>query len=822
MSSSLASVFGGPCIAAIVIVLAVGLASCGGGNTATGRAPLPGYQPDPSLYGVDADPSRLLDVGGEGDEVVRAAPDLVVLLLANGLGRVDADRLADLVGGQVVGQVPDVSMFQIRLTTRDKAGLDAAIALLASQPGVDSAGYDLVLEPLATSCPVVHDNQRLASGDRCAFDDIESNEALTLFESWRPSLQLTAIRVGIVDSGLNGSHAEFQDQVIIDSSGRDGTWTKAMDETDPKKPHGTIVAAMMAAADDVSGIDGLARRFLGDSLTLVFGKMTGSTFTTIVSMRRVVDLGVRIVNCSFGLNRLVTDQPAFRSEWKAFYRLLEAHPDVLWVVAAPNQPFEMTRTNHAPAGILLPNVLAVGGTQACKPMERYIRSATGTAIDIAAPAQDIIAIQAYRDAPMQYVSGNSIAAPQVTSLAAILRSIQPSLSPSALRDDYIRGMANFGADEVNGRLLNFPMTLGRLLLDLQPPLSGDIRDGIDHEPDGKVDATMVQYCRLCGCTSSLEVVGVGTYQATSTDEALGTMSTESFGFMMTDGATYDFYLNCPLCRFDLREFPIGAGSVADLATAQFHVMSGRFGIGQSLSGALQIESCRIGERVNDLASLISVTGSYGGEMKLTWADPYEEEATSFQGRFEAGFVAADLPGDDPLTQLLESKCEGGRQPPKGDVGEMLALPGLRYSSGSVGSGAATRYHMVATTLSQAEADAWTAHETAPAGSGSALHLVLPASAWPAEPYQPLTLAVSPFPDCALGTPAAVPATGIRAALYDWAGGHATARSCATSGQVTLEATEDGVLNVTLEAGFDGGVATQWPIRFPWALPVDSQ
>lgn len=800
--------------AASLAAASLALAACSASPGSPGQAPLPGYEPDPNLFGVDADPARTLVVAGEGDTALRAAADLVVLVLANGQGRDEADRLAALAGGQVVGQVLDASLFQVRLAAPDRAALDAAISLLAAQPGVDGAGYDLLLENLAGSCPVAHDNERLGPGDRCAFDDIESNEALTLFEHWRPTLDLVPVRVGIVDSGFNTAHPEFEDLVVIDASGRDGAWTKAMDETDPRKPHGTLIAGMIAAADDGAAIDGLARRFLGDRLTMVFGKMTGSTFTTIVSMRRVANLGVRVVNCSFGLNRLVGDEPRYRAEWLAFHRFLSGTPDILWVAAAPNQPFELTRTNHAPAGILLPNVLTVGGTKACRPMERYTRSATGSAIDIAAPAEDIVAIDAYQGGMTTRVSGNSIAAPQVTSLAAILRSIDPSLAPATLRDDYIRYMANTGADQVNGRLLNFPMAIARLLLDGGPKVTADVRAGIDHEPDGKVDATMVQYCRLCGCTSTLAVDPVGTYQATSTDQALGGIDTSSFYFLMTDGATYDFGLTCPSCRFDLREFPIGDGG-PDQSAAQFHIVNGRLAVGQARSGTLRIESCRIGERVNDLASLITVTGSYEGEMTVTYTDPIEEIAASFQGRFDAGFLAADLPGDDPLTMLLEHKCEGGRTPPGGPAEEVLALPGLRYSAGRVGAGTQARYHLVATDLSQAEADAWTSREQAPAGSGSALHLVLPASAWAAEPFEPETLAIVPFADCAAGSPTQVPENGIRAARFDWAGGQPVARSCATSGTVTLEATEDGILEATLHVAFDGGTAAPWPLRFPW-------
>ena len=124
-----------------------------------------------------------------------------------------------------------------------------------------------------------------------------------------------------------------------------------------------------------------------------------------------------------------------------------------------------------------------------------------------------------------HTTGNSFAAPQVAAVAAILKSLQPSLSPTQLRD-YLTLNGSAGAPGVGGVLLSVSRPLQQLLLDTQPSMHQDVREAIDMDGDQIHDEPGVVTARICGGVQ-FTIPEVGSFDLTSeTNPQTGTLNTD--------------------------------------------------------------------------------------------------------------------------------------------------------------------------------------------------------------------------------------------------------------------------------------------------------
>jgi len=280
--------------------------------------------------------------------------------------------------------------------------------------------------------------------------------------------------------------------------------------TDPRG-HGTGVAGVIAADDD-QGVNGIASAFLKDKLLLLGGGKDNSTVGRLAAVKRAADAKAKVVNMSFGYRNVSAPVHPFNSLWKD---LMAKYPEVLFVAAADNWPVQITTTNAAPAGIPLDNLITVGGTALCKSGQAWSGSAYGPGVDMGAPAQNIPHVGWVLG--HNYVStdsGNSLAAPMVSSLAAILRSLNPYLSASLIKNNYIVKYTYPTSPLLHGRLLSLPLAIEQFLIDLVPPVSGTVLDLIDANREGTWDEPGLVVNRICGGLN-YKVDGYGSYQYTS-------------------------------------------------------------------------------------------------------------------------------------------------------------------------------------------------------------------------------------------------------------------------------------------------------------------
>ncbi|MCY7303025.1 MAG: S8 family serine peptidase [Thermoleophilia bacterium] len=281
------------------------------------------------------------------------------------------------------------------------------------------------------------------------------------FDFWPEPPLLASVRVAVIDSGIDGTHPEFQGRIAAAKSFVGGP------PTVDTQGHGTFVAGLIAArTNDGVGIAGLA-----PPAELLIAKVVGPDRSIPVeaeakAIRWAVANGARIINMSLGGSRDPLDPS------RDTYSQLEADAvayavakGVLVVAAvgnadqAPAQPWP-----YASWPAALPHVVGVsafgpkGGSPAFSNRDTQFN-------DIAAPGVDILstfpfpltsafpgcAEQGYSSCgPEEYRSaeGTSFATPQVTAAAAVLLASAPSLTADQATSLLLGGAVD--ATPVNG------------------------------------------------------------------------------------------------------------------------------------------------------------------------------------------------------------------------------------------------------------------------------------------------------------------------------------------------------------------------------------
>jgi subtilisin family serine protease len=264
------------------------------------------------------------------------------------------------------------------------------------------------------------------------------------FDSWVAPPALPAVRVAVVDSGLDLQHPEFAGRVVASRSFVGGT---AADELG----HGTFVAGIVAA--DVENDEGIAG--VGLSARLLIAKVVRHDGSIPIdgeadAIRWAADHGARVINLSLGGVRDPLD--ASRDTYSPLEAAAVAYAQrrgALVVAAvgnggdAPSMPWPYA---NYPAA--LPHVLGVGAVGRTGDVPEF-SNRDKALVDLGAPGEDIVSTLPYSVTaeqgtcadqgyslcgPRDYRSGRgtSFSAPQATAAAALLLSLRPRLTAAQL------------------------------------------------------------------------------------------------------------------------------------------------------------------------------------------------------------------------------------------------------------------------------------------------------------------------------------------------------------------------------------------------------
>ncbi len=246
------------------------------------------------------------------------------------------------------------------------------------------------------------------------------------------------VTVAVVDSGVDLRHPDLVGQVRHDG------YDFVDNDADPsdENGHGTHVAGVIAAADDGSGVVGIAPAAQILPVRVMNHEGWGSQEQIAAGIRFATERQVDVINLSIGATLYPADEARVTESpvTMAVQQALDA--GIVVVVAAGNDfvPFPniVAYTN--------PEVLLVAASD--EQDARAPFSNTGPWVDVVAPGQHIYAtlptypVYLTADLPpderfqpdYDYLSGTSQAAPHVTGMVALLLAAEPDLPAAAIVD----------------------------------------------------------------------------------------------------------------------------------------------------------------------------------------------------------------------------------------------------------------------------------------------------------------------------------------------------------------------------------------------------
>jgi Subtilase family len=285
---------------------------------------------------------------------------------------------------------------------------------------------------------------------------LTQDHAFDAFDTTLPSL--AAVRVAVIDSGIDAAHPEFKGRIVAMRSfvgGSGGT---------DDEGHGTFVAGEIGAAINDQGIAGIA--FPAQLIVAKIARADASISVRdeAAAIRWAVNRGARVINLSLGGLRhpFHSDDSYSQIEANAVdyaYR----HGAVLVAAVgngddAPRMPWPWASYPAA-----LPHVI---GVSALTPNGNVPTFSNRDRIynDISAPGQNIFSTlplaltrdrpscvdQGYSDCgPPEFVpaSGTSFAAPQVAAAAALLLALKPSLRPDQVSNILERSATDMNSSD---------------------------------------------------------------------------------------------------------------------------------------------------------------------------------------------------------------------------------------------------------------------------------------------------------------------------------------------------------------------------------------
>src|SRR3954447_14683299 len=253
-----------------------------------------------------------------------------------------------------------------------------------------------------------------------AGDDID------VMKAWDQGFTKSDVTVGVVDSGVDLVHPDLRAN-LVSSNNKD----YVDGDTTPydQNGHGTHVAGIIGAVGDngigVAGVDWTASIL---PVRVLNASGSGSVSTVVSGYNWAAGHGALIVNVSLG------GSTPSQTEYDA----LRNASNTLFVVAAGNDAANVDTTDSYPCAYDLPNVLCVAATDADDNLA-YFSDYGAQSVDLAAPGVDIlstypIALSADPSFPYKWLSGTSMATPEVAGAAALVLDQDPSLTPWQLRE----------------------------------------------------------------------------------------------------------------------------------------------------------------------------------------------------------------------------------------------------------------------------------------------------------------------------------------------------------------------------------------------------
>jgi subtilisin family serine protease len=346
--------------------------------------------------------------------------ELLVRFASSTTAAARADVLAELEA-RVVERLPLSGLVRVRLESG--TSVPAAAAAFERRAGVRYAEPNHLYRLAATPNDPAFGS--LWGLHQPSDADIDAPEA------WDLTQGSDAVTVAVVDSGIDYTHPDLQDNIWANRG-----WDFVNDDNDPMddESHGTHVAGTIGArGNNGVGVTGLNWRV--KLMAVKAGDVDGylEEAWIVQAFQYACANGAKVINGSFG------GAPA-----DAIRNAIDACPGALFVFAAGNGGYDEIGDNNDfnpiyPCSFGSPNIVCVAATDSTDTRADFSNFGV-TNVDIGAPGVNIrstvpLALDTEDGVADGYSSwaGTSMATPHVAGAAALLLAHRPNLTPAEVR-----------------------------------------------------------------------------------------------------------------------------------------------------------------------------------------------------------------------------------------------------------------------------------------------------------------------------------------------------------------------------------------------------
>ncbi|MBU1220931.1 S8 family serine peptidase [Myxococcota bacterium] len=603
-----------------------------------------------------------------------------------------AASVATKSGGLLVGEIKQIRLYQVELSTSTVPELVNSINLAKSEVYVTDAFENIIFLPdgKTSNCKdrdsELYKNVPQTNRTPFEFTDVYGmlgiiKNSTTFSKVKLASAEYVADRCGQFDSVEKKYAKNWKPAPVADKL--------SMYEED-LIAHGIATMSIIVSDTGDGAIEGIASVAIGSkNIGLFLRPYTANDPDFASTMHFYLEAcdcaKVDIINSSLS-SSLMKKEQKFTPEKIAKYinrfkRVLDLCPDTLFVSTAGNEWTELMPDTAVPAGIQADNHITVGGLGKKKEQdnsidynklyymgwsdnkERMVGTNWGNLVDIYAPAVNIPTLwgrsDGYCEDTKYFNDGTSYAAPQVTALAVILKSINKGLKPKEIKKLIVES----GGVLIDNKVypsLKFSPPVAQALLDI----SAVDADKFDADHDAIADPVSLILHRICG-ESYLKIEKIDEWSFSSDQQDLFADFREnvfSIGTFLGNNSMsmYDLAVSTfsPYPHLGRKYFWDEENNIAT-----FEIISNdgatmeSFGVTMKGSGSVIFRECEILERnpLNDTPMSVSLTGDAYGSMLV------DKNNSRFKSKMTLTFKvdAITLYANPVFLQELEQICYFG-------------------------------------------------------------------------------------------------------------------------------------------------------------------
>ncbi len=386
-------------------------------------------------------------------------------LSKNFFGFLKDAQITDLT--QIEGSLTDKNIneenfrqiLEIQLPEKSKQNVLKVIRQLEKIPGVKYAGPDYVLEEPVDVIPSTANASVMRSSTLDSDISVDGTWALrkiNAYKAWNITEGSKDVKVGVIDSGI-AAHPELISNITV---GWDFYHNNNITTDDPA--HGTTVAGVIGAiGNNDFGSTGLNQNVTLVPLQIDIGyEEGGSAYSSRISL--IIEAIAYAINNNIPILTISTSGPNYS---EALKQAIQNYPG-LFVCAAGGKnylTFNLDVAPQYPACYNLPNMITVGASLEDDSFASVFSNYGKNFVHIFAPGDNIVcpfpanicdlgnctALTPHITRGYHLVGGTSIAAPFVTGVAALMLSVNPTLTTSQLKSiilesgDTVAGLSDY-------------------------------------------------------------------------------------------------------------------------------------------------------------------------------------------------------------------------------------------------------------------------------------------------------------------------------------------------------------------------------------------